>query len=108
MGIGALESRGRPLSAAALEPANGLDLLAFQADALETLLELGELAAGVDQAVDAGPGRVRLRIDIQAQRVARLAHGRAGLEAAAVGHHHVDLVVVRVNAFLHGARSKNA
>ena len=28
--------------------------------------------------------------------------GRAGLEGAAVRHHHVDLVVVRVDAFFHG------
>src|SRR5262249_14781748 len=81
---------------------NQLDLFAFQADALKPLLELGELAAGVDEAVDAGPGRVRFGVDVEAQRVARLAHGRAGLEAAAVGHYHGDLVVIRMDALLHG------
>ena len=42
--------------------------LVLDAQALEALVELGKLAAGVDQAVHAGPGRVGLRIDIQAQR----------------------------------------
>ena len=66
------------------------------------LLNFGELAAGVHQPVHAGPGRVRLRIDVEPQRVARLAIGRARLEGRAVGHHHVDLVVVRMDFFLHG------
>src|SRR5262245_23240595 len=109
MGMMTLESRGRhPAGSRPRTSRNGLELLALQADALEPLLELGELAAGVDQAMHAGPGRVRLGVDVQTDGVAGLAHGRAGLEAGAVGHHHVDLVVVRVDAFLHGARSENA
>src|SRR5262249_37228407 len=105
-GFHARNQEGGPCRRPPLESDSASQLLAFEADALEPLLELGELAAGVDQAVDARPGRMRLGVDVQAQRVTRLAHGRAGLEAAAVGHHHGDLVVVRVDALLHGLAPK--
>ena len=39
----------------------------------------------------------------EVQRVAFLAPGRAGLELAPVGHHHVDLVVFGMDVLLHGA-----
>ena len=51
----------------------------------------------------AGPGRVRLRIDVQAQRVAWLAHAGPGLELCPVGHDDVNLVGMGVYARLHGA-----
>src|SRR3546814_651271 len=50
----------------------------------------------------AGPGRVRLRVDVQTHAGARLAVGGAGLELATVGHHDGDLVVVGMDVFLHG------
>src|SRR5262245_55656349 len=66
MGMMTPESRGRhPAGSRPQTSRNGLELLALQADALEPLLELGELAAGVDQAMHAGPGRVRLGVDVQ-------------------------------------------
>src|SRR5690349_15438087 len=72
------------------------------AEALEAAVEAGKLTAGVQQALlAAGPGRVRFRVDLQPQRVPRLAVGRAGLIAAAIGHHDRDLVIIGVNAFLH-------
>src|SRR3546814_5158290 len=51
----------------------------------------------------AGPGRVRLGVDVQAHGDARLAVGRAGLVLAPVGHHDGDLVIVGVDVFLHGS-----
>src|SRR5579862_1397223 len=72
------------------------------AEAAETLVEARELAAGVEQALlAAGPGRVRFRIDLQAQRVAGLAVGRARQIARPVGHDDRNLVVIGVNFFLH-------
>ena len=50
-----------------------------EAEALVLLLELRDAAAGVHQLVRAaGPGRVRRRVDLERQRVALLAVGRAG------------------------------
>ena len=49
-------------------------------DAGEPLVELGDLAAGVHDALHAGPGRVRLRVDVEPQRVALLAHAGPRLE----------------------------
>src|SRR5512135_1725662 len=73
------------------------------AEIAEALVEAGELPARVQQLLlAAGPGRVRLRVDVEAQRIARLPVGGAGLVAGAVGHHHGDLVVIGVDAFLHG------
>src|SRR5262249_36656891 len=71
--------------------------LVLDFEALEPLLELGELAAAVDQTMHAGPGWVRLRIDVEPQGVARLAPGRARLEAGSVRHDHGDLVVIGMN-----------
>ena len=50
----------------------------------------------------AGPGGVGLGVDVELQRVARGAVGRARLVLGAVGHHHRDGVVVGVDVFLHG------
>src|SRR5690349_4022826 len=88
-----------PESADAAEPGSALAL-----EALEAPVEAGEVAAGIEQALlAAGPGRVRFRVNFEAQRVAGLAIGRAGLIAGAVGHHDGDVVIIRVNAFLHRA-----
>ena len=46
----------------------------------ELLVELGHLAAGVHHALHAGPGRMRLRVHVQAERVALLAVAGAGGE----------------------------
>src|SRR3546814_18692582 len=51
----------------------------------------------------AGPGRVRLGVDVPAHGDARLAVGRAGLVLAPVGHHAGDIVIVGVDVFLHGS-----
>src|SRR5579863_7980549 len=78
--------------------------LGLALEALEAPVEAGELTAGVKQALlAAGPGRMRFRVDFEAQRVAGLAVGRARRVGAAVGHHDGDLVIIRVNAFLHRA-----
>src|SRR5438105_14740637 len=77
-------------------------LSGLDAKALEALVETGELAAAVEQAVlPAGPRGMRFRVDVEAQRVARLAVGRTGLVGAPVGHHDRDFVIIRVNAFFH-------
>src|SRR5690242_672272 len=77
-------------------------LLLLAAEAAEALVEAGELAAGVEQLLlAAGPGRVRLTVDLEAQRVAGLPIGGPGLVAGAVRHLHGDLVVVGMDAFLH-------
>src|SRR5262249_61730550 len=55
--------------------------LLLEAEAGELLLEAREPAAAVDQLLGAaGPGRVRLGVDVEVQRIARLAPGRAGGE----------------------------
>src|SRR5207344_3584355 len=56
-------------------------------------VELRDLPAAVDDAVLAGPCRMRLGIDVQPQRVALLAVARAGLELGAVGHDDGDFVI---------------
>src|SRR3974377_668911 len=82
---------------------SGLD-----AEALEALVEAGELAAGVDQPLlSPGPRRMGLRVDVQAQRVAGFAVSRTRFVRVPVGHHDRDLVIVRVNAFLHASPLKN-
>src|SRR3546814_15807104 len=60
------------------------------------------------QAMLAGPGRVRLGVDVQAHGDARLAVGRAGLVLAPVGHHDGDLVIVGVDVFLHGSGDRKS
>src|ERR1700739_404206 len=47
---------------------------------LEPLVEAGQLSTAVDQPLlSAGPGRMRLRVDVEAQCVSWLAVGRARL-----------------------------
>ena len=76
--------------------------LLLDAEILEPLLELGELTAAVQQAVDAGPGGMRLGVDFQIEGVAGLAPGGASRECRPVGHHDVDLMVVGVDLLFHG------
>src|SRR5262245_48996671 len=54
---------GRPIGRPSVSAALLARLLLLDRHALESLVELGELAAAVHQAMHAGPGRVRLRID---------------------------------------------
>ena len=49
----------------------------------------------------AGPGRMRLRVDIQMHCIARLAPGRARGELSAIGHHNLDGVIFRMRVGLH-------
>src|SRR3954451_1250732 len=79
--------------------------LLLAAEALEAAVELLDLAALDDLHVAAGPGRVRLRVDVEVQRVAFPAVGRARGERAPVGHDHRDLVVVGMDVRLHGSTS---
>src|SRR6202007_3328256 len=66
------------------------------------LLEAREASAAVDQLLlAAGPGRMRFRVDIEMHRVARLAPRGAGLELGAVGHHHLDGVILGVDLGFH-------
>ena len=75
----------------------------LQAETGEPLLEARQPAAAVEQLLGAaGPGRVRLRIDVEMQHVAALAPGGAGLELGAVGHDDLDGVIIGVNVGLHG------
>ena len=68
----------------------------------ELLLETRNASAAVKNGLGAaGPCRMRLRIDIQRQRIAILAVRGAGNELGAIGHHNIDGVIVRVNAFFH-------
>src|SRR5262249_42170745 len=48
---------------------------------------------------------MRLRVDVEVQGVAFLAPGAAGGEFGAVGHHHLDGVIVRVQVGFHGSSS---
>src|SRR5579864_2980863 len=82
--------------------------LLFQPNALETLVEAGELATGFVEALLAtGPSRVGLRINLKMERIAGLAIGRARLVARAIRHHDGDLMVIRVDAVLHRALRKS-
>src|SRR6266446_8072797 len=78
------------------------ELSVLDAKPLKPLVETRELAAAVEQTMlPAGPRRMRFRIYIQAQRVARLAVGRTRLVGAPVRHEDRDFVIVRVDSFLH-------
>ena len=68
----------------------------------ELLLEAREAAAAVEQMLlAAGPGRVRLRVDVELQLVARLAPGGAGGELGSVGHDDLDGVIVGMDVGFH-------
>src|SRR5262245_42727445 len=68
----------------------------------EALVEARHLAARVEHArIAARPGRMDLGIDVELQRVAFLAPGGARLEHGAVGHLHLDHVVIGMDVGLH-------
>src|ERR1700675_1019904 len=72
-------------------------------EARELLVEARQAAAAVKQVLlAAGPGRVRFRVDVEMQRIARLAPGGPGGEFGAVGHDHFDGVVVGMAVGFHG------
>src|SRR6201988_3428016 len=72
-------------------------------EAGKLLLEPGDAAAAVHQLLGAaGPGRVRLGIDIEVQLVAFLAPGGARLVLGAVGHDDCNRMIIRVNFGFHG------
>src|SRR5260370_13010020 len=76
---------------------------ALDAEPAEALVDASELPALVIEALlSAGPGRMRLRIDLEPQRVACLAVGRAGLVARPVGHDDGDIVIIRMDIGFHG------
>src|SRR5882757_5182775 len=72
------------------------------AEAAEFLLEARQTPAAIEQMLlAAGPGRVRLRVDVETQRVARLAPGGARGELGSVGHDDLDGVIVGVKIGFH-------
>jgi len=81
--------------------APGLNLTLAGADRSKLTVELGNLTAGVDHTLHAGPGRVRFRVDIETQCLAGLAHAGHGFEFRTIGHDDVDLVIVRMNIRFH-------
>src|SRR5690348_12674399 len=92
----------------AWDPKIAVKSLFLKADALEPLVEAGELTGAVDEALlTASPGWVGFRIDFEVKRVAGLAIGRARLVARAVGHHDGDLVIIGMDAVLHRALRKS-
>src|ERR1700733_7338650 len=75
----------------------------LETEALEALVEARQLATGVENTAGAaGPRRMGPRVDVEANRVAFLAVGATGLEAAPIGQHHVNGVIVGMDFFLHG------
>src|SRR5262245_55280557 len=50
----------------------------------------------------AGPGRMRLRVDVEMEHIALLAPGGTGGEFAAVGHFDRNGMVFGMNVLLHG------
>src|SRR5580700_12109517 len=72
-------------------------------EARELLVQARQAAAAVEQVLlAAGPGRVRFRVDVEMQRIARLAPGGPGGEFGAVGHDHFDGVVIGMAVGFHG------
>src|ERR1700760_934258 len=75
----------------------------FLEEARKLLLEARDAAAAVHDLLGAaGPGRMRLRIDVEVQLVALLAPGGTGRILAAVGHHDRNCMIIRVNFLFHG------
>src|SRR5580698_7060946 len=72
-------------------------------EAREFLLEPRHAAAAIEHLLGAaGPGRMRLGVDIEVQLVARLAPGRARLVLGAIGHYDCNHMIFRVNLGFHG------
>ena len=79
--------------------------LRFEAQVLEPFSELGQLAATINQAVDAGPGGMGLGIDIQFQDVAGRPPGGPGRIGATIGHLDGDFVIIGMYVFFHSSAS---
>src|ERR1700716_1768415 len=70
------------------------------------LLEARHAAAAVEHLLGAaGPGRVRLGVDVEVQLVAFLAPGGTGQILRTVGHHDRNRMIIRVNLGFHGISS---
>ena len=82
-----LESRARP-GPRSLLAGEGAELGVEARDAAATVQQL---------LVAAGPGRVRLRIDIQVQGCDFLPVGGARAVGGAIDHHHIDEVVAKID-----------
>src|SRR5438552_18991535 len=66
------------------------------------LLKARKAATAIQELLLAsGPGRVRFRVDVEAQGVARLAPGGASGELGSVGHDHFDCMVLGMSVGLH-------
>src|SRR6476469_6916321 len=104
--VPALASLGRDDEKLLLCPAGLVE------EAGELLLEARHAAAAVHELLlAAGPSRVRFRVDVEMHDIAFLAPGGAGGELGAVGHHHLDGVIVGMNLGFHelfpcGARER--
>ena len=72
----------------------------FDADTLITLVELGNLTTGVNQAVLTGVSRMSFRVDVETQRIARFAIGRTGLVLGAICHLDSNFMIIGMNIFL--------
>ena len=86
--------------------AQRLSVRLARANAGEALVELRDLAARINNALLACPGRVRLRVNVQADGIARLAVAGTGLVLGPVGHDDVDLMISGMDIGLHGACSQ--
>ena len=75
--------------------------LGLARQALETLVELRQLTAAIDHAMQTRPRRMRLRINIQMQLGTRFAIGAAGFEFGAIRHQDNDGMIVGVTFFFH-------
>ena len=78
----------------------------FIPNASEFLLEPRKASAAVHQLLlPACPCGMRLRIDVEAQRIALFAPGCSGSEFGAIRHDHLYGVIVRMSIWLHRVRS---
>src|SRR5207247_11474709 len=72
-------------------------------EARKLLLEARHTAAAVQHLLGAaGPGRVRLGVDVEVQLVAFLAPGGTGQVLGTVGHNDRNRMIIRVNFGFHG------
>ncbi len=76
--------------------------LLTRTNAGEALVKLRNLAARINDALLTGPGRVRLRVNVQANGIAWLAVAGTALVLGPVGHDDVDLMITGMDIGLHG------
>ena len=71
-------------------------------EAGKLLLEARHAATAVDDLLlAAGPGRMRLRVNVEMQDITVFAPGGAGGEFTAIGHDHLDGVVAWMDILFH-------